>query len=108
MKRIAWVTIFVIIVGGLSLNFGWQALAEYVISDPAPVQPINFSHKKHATDNEIPCRFCHIYAIKSQVSGVPSVQKCIGCHQSIRRDSPEIQKLYAYWTDREPIPWIKV
>ncbi|MFQ5983200.1 MAG: cytochrome c3 family protein, partial [Woeseiaceae bacterium] len=52
-------------------------------SDRSPVQPIEFSHKVHAADNEIPCQHCHIYADKTPSAGVPSVSKCIGCHKSV-------------------------
>ncbi|SVA21763.1 uncharacterized protein METZ01_LOCUS74617, partial [marine metagenome] len=31
-------------------------------SDRTPAQPIEFSHRVHASDNEIPCQYCHIYA----------------------------------------------
>lgn len=77
-------------------------------SDIAPVQPIEFSHKIHAGDNQIPCMHCHIYAERTPVAGVPPVSKCMGCHKSIATDRPEIVKLTEYWENREPIPWIKV
>ncbi len=77
-------------------------------TDLDPVQPIKFSHKIHAGTNEIPCQFCHIYAERSRVSGVPNVQRCMGCHKIIKTESPEIKKLTAYWDKREPIPWTKV
>ncbi len=79
-------------------------------SDRSPIQPIEFSHTVHATDNEIPCQHCHIYAATTPVAGVPSVSKCMGCHKSVPsvRESPEILKLVDYWEKREPIPWIKV
>ena len=79
-------------------------------SDRSPIQPIEFSHTIHATDNSIPCQHCHIYADKTPVAGVPSVSKCMGCHNSLPsvRESKEILKLATYWENREPIPWIKV
>ena len=76
--------------------------------DTAPIQPINFSHKVHAGDNEIPCQYCHAYAARTPSAGVPSVNKCIGCHNYVASDQPEIQKVAQYWEDQEPIPWIKV
>ena len=76
--------------------------------DTAPTQPINFSHTIHAGDNEIPCQYCHVYAARTPAAGVPSVNKCIGCHQYIAADQPEILKVAQYWEDQEPIPWIKV
>lgn len=77
-------------------------------SDRHPLQPITFSHRIHAGDNSIPCLYCHIYAERSTAAGVPSVQRCIGCHNIIKKDAPEILKLTDYWERKEPIPWIKV
>jgi mono/diheme cytochrome c family protein len=49
----------------------------------APVQPIHFSHKIHAGDNGIDCKFCHSSARSSKTSGVPSLNVCMNCHKSI-------------------------
>jgi hypothetical protein len=46
------------------------------------VQPIPFSHKVHAGINKIPCQYCHEYARRSSMSGVPPVERCVGCHGS--------------------------
>ena len=78
------------------------------VSYISPVQPIPFSHKVHAGDNNIPCLYCHIYSDKSTVSGVPDVQRCMGCHNVIKTDSTLIQKLTSYWDKKEPIRWMKV
>ncbi|MCL4499131.1 MAG: cytochrome c family protein [Chloroflexi bacterium] len=87
---------------------GNAVLYAFVFPSTAPTQPIAFSHKLHAGDNGIPCLFCHIYATKSKVAGVPSVQKCEGCHASIKRDNPQIQKIFSYMDQGKPIPWVKV
>src|ERR1700752_3510098 len=42
-------------------------------------QPIPFSHRIHAGVNKIPCQYCHEYARRSSTSGVPPVQRCVGC-----------------------------
>lgn len=93
----------------LGLLVGVWVHAKY-FSDRSPVQPIEFSHKIHATDNEIPCQYCHAYADKTWSAGVPSVSRCMGCHRSLPdvRQKPEIVKLATYWENREPIRWIKV
>jgi hypothetical protein len=97
------------VVAVLGLLVGVYVHGKY-FSDRSPIQPIEFSHTVHATDNEIPCLHCHIYADKTPVAGVPSVAKCIGCHNSLPdvREGPEILKLNVYWENSEPIPWIKV
>jgi hypothetical protein len=75
----------------------------------SPEQPIDFSHKVHAGDFEIPCMYCHTEARRSIVAGVPSVEKCVGCHEVVATDRPQIRRvLDEYWANREPIPWIKV
>ena len=76
--------------------------------DRSPVQPIAFSHKKHAGENAIPCLFCHRSAPKSRVAGIPAVADCRSCHQFIARDAAEIKKLEGYWEKEQPIPWVRV
>ncbi len=78
-----------------------------VARDPAG-QPIAFSHAHHAGQYQIECEFCHAYARRGPVAGIPSVERCVGCHQSILTDQPEIQKLLEYWNNEEPIPWLRI
>jgi hypothetical protein len=70
-------------------------------------QPIAFRHDIHAA-NGIRCQFCHTGVYTSTVAGIPSVQKCMGCHAYIATDKPEIVKLAKYWEDQKPIPWVRV
>ncbi|MFQ5776756.1 MAG: cytochrome c3 family protein [Terriglobia bacterium] len=81
--------------------------SNYARSD-APAQPLAFSHKLHAGERKIGCLYCHSYARRSPVAGVPSVQLCLGCHNNMQSDHPEIQKLKTYWDEKEPIPWNRV
>ena len=74
----------------------------------SPVQPLAFSHKLHAGSNGIPCLYCHRYAPKSPLAGIPAVADCRACHLYISPDTPEIRKLMGYWDKREPIPWVRV
>ena len=100
----------IIVVIGITLGFAVarNIATNYIFSEEAPTQPINFSHKIHAGDNKIACRLCHIYAWRSRVSGVPPVSRCMGCHKSVRVNSPEIRKIQTYWKKKQPIRWIKV
>lgn len=75
---------------------------------PAVEQPILFSHKLHAGEKQIPCQYCHAYARRGPVAGVPSVQTCMGCHSLLAVRQPEVRKLAAYWQEREPIPWTRI
>lgn len=86
---------------GSSGFFFWN-----LISRP-PQQPIVFSHKQHV-EKQITCMFCHQYAGQSAIAGIPSVQLCMTCHQSIKADSPEVQKVKAYLEKGQEIPWARV
>ena len=73
----------------------------------APEQPIAYSHRIHV-EAGVQCLFCHSSAMRSDVAGIPSVQKCMGCHSVIATDSPAIQEVAGYWERAEPIPWVRV
>ena len=73
-----------------------------------PVQPINFSHKIHAGDNQIQCLYCHSSADKSEVAGIPAASTCMNCHTKVLPDSPEIKKSTTALATRQPIEWVKV
>jgi hypothetical protein len=103
------------LIGGLSLAAGAVSaglallyILPLDLRNRSPIQPLAFSHKVHAGDNAIQCLFCHRYAPKSPVAGLPAVADCRACHLFIAPDSPEIKKLMGYWEKREPIPWVRV
>ena len=96
-----------------------------------PVQPIHFSHKIHAGDNSIDCKYCHSSARVSKTSGIPAVNVCMNCHKSIYEYNGEttaeyskefydgeIKKLYAaagwddaeqkYTGDTQPVKWVRI
>ena len=73
-----------------------------------PDQPIAFSHKIHAGENKIDCRYCHFAAERGKHAGIPPTQVCMNCHSQIRKDSPEITKLKEAIANNTPIRWIRV
>jgi len=97
-----------------------------------PIQPIHYSHKIHAGDNGIDCKYCHSSARVSKHSGIPALNVCMNCHKSIYEVAPstatdeyskafydgEIQKLYdaVGWDDAEqkytgktkPVKWVRI
>ena len=97
-----------------------------------PVQEIHYSHRIHAGDNGIDCKYCHSSARVSKHSGIPSLNVCMNCHKSISEVAPttatpeyskdfydgEIKKLYAAvgWDDTnqkytgktKPVKWTRI
>jgi len=72
------------------------------------VQPIAFPHIVHVQQYKIECQYCHADARRSEYAGLPSVERCMGCHKITAADKPEIKKLAEYAAKREPIPWARV
>jgi hypothetical protein len=101
MRRLlVGVVILVIILAGAYFLFGSQAQA-------APQQPIAFNHQI-MVQLGITCVFCHTDATKSSAAGMPSVEKCMGCHKVVATGVPVIQQVAGYWARQEPIPWVRV
>ena len=73
----------------------------------APKQPIQFPHTRHL-EFGVPCLYCHPGAWRQASAGLPTSNKCWGCHQQIVAKTTELQKLANYVQSGEPIPWVPV
>lgn len=73
-----------------------------------PDQPVAFSHKLHAGDLKMDCKYCHFGADKGRHAGVPPTELCLNCHSKIKTDSLEIKKIQKAVDSGENIQWIKV
>jgi hypothetical protein len=82
----------------------WLAASQVI---PVVKQPVAFPHKVH-TVNQIECVFCHTGVEVSERAGIPSVSQCMICHQSIKTESAEIQKLAAFAGRNEEVPWVRI
>ncbi|GAB3963037.1 c-type cytochrome [Spirosoma harenae] len=74
----------------------------------APKQPIAYSHKLHAGQYKIDCNYCHTGAQKGKNATIPAANICMNCHGVIKKESPEIQKIYKAIEENRPIEWIRV
>lgn len=87
-----------------------------------PKQPIAFSHKIHAGQFEIDCKYCHTTVMRSKQANIPSPNICMNCHSQIRTGTltgdSEIKKIYTavgYDPDKgeysgvtKPIQWVRI
>jgi len=71
----------------------WWFLHAFHDQGYAPSQPIAFSHRQHAGELKIDCRFCHFNADRGKHAGVPPMSVCMGCHNVVGTDLPGGQKL---------------
>lgn len=74
----------------------------------APKQPIAYSHKLHAGQYKIDCNYCHTGVNKGKSAHIPAANICMNCHGVIKKESPEIQKIYAAIEQNRPIEWVRV
>jgi len=89
--------------------FRAAAVLPIVAPPRAPTQPIFFSHLIHAGKYQIDCQYCHADARRSEYAGLPSVERCLGCHKIIgAQDNPEIGKIQEYARREQPIPWVRI
>lgn len=101
-------------VGVVTLGAGVTASSWYYFSPRnlqvgyAPEQPIPYSHKLHADELGIDCRYCHSNVERSQEAMIPPTQTCMGCHAVIKPDSPKLGALRDSWTSGNPVPWVRV
>ena len=71
-------------------------------------QPVPFSHKHHAGELGIDCRYCHTSVEDSSFAGIPPTATCMTCHSQIWATSPMLEPVRAsYRTDRS-IEWTRV
>jgi len=73
-----------------------------------PDQPVPFSHKHHAEELGIDCRYCHWSVTKSAHAGIPSAEVCMTCHSQIWTNSPLLQPVRDSFQQDKPIVWNKV
>lgn len=73
-----------------------------------PQQPVEFSHKLHAGDLGLDCRYCHATVERSAFAAVPPTQTCMNCHRAVRTDSAKLALVRARAEDDFPIPWVRV
>jgi cytochrome c2 len=120
-KKLIAVFLLLFIVWGSVKTWYWMADIG-VQQNYKPEQPIKFSHKLHAGDNQINCLYCHHTAEKSKHAGIPSANVCMNCHKAVQQGpvygADEIKKIYAsldydaasqkYGPNQKPIEWVRV
>lgn len=85
--------------------FGSQ---EYTEVGFQPIQPIPYSHKLHAGDLGMDCRYCHSQVEYSRHAQIPPTKTCMNCHIMIKPESEKLALLRDSWEKEEPIHWIRV
>jgi Cytochrome c7 and related cytochrome c/Class III cytochrome C family len=89
--------------GGAAWRSPWLTHASVVRDQPVP-----FTHKLHAGQLGIDCRYCHTTVESSAFAGMPPTKTCMNCHAQIWTDSPMLEPVRASFRDDRRIPWVRV
>ncbi|MBN2227622.1 MAG: cytochrome c3 family protein [candidate division Zixibacteria bacterium] len=93
----------------LVVGFVWYYFSPwYTDVGYRPPQPISYSHKLHAGDLGMDCRYCHNYVEMSPHANVPATQTCMNCHTLILTESDFLLPVRESWKTKEPIAWNRV
>jgi len=74
----------------------------------APDQPVLFSHRHHAGELRIDCRFCHATVETSAFAGMPATQTCLNCHSQLFTDTAMLAPVVHSAATGEPLRWTRV
>ena len=78
-----------------------------------PEQPVPYSHKLHAGDMGIDCRYCHNTVEQAAHAAIPPAATCMNCHDSaVKADSVRLEPIRAAYNggkgDGPPVEWVRV
>jgi hypothetical protein len=71
-------------------------------------QPVPFSHKHHAGELGIDCRYCHTSVETSSFAGLPPTETCMTCHSQIWTNSSMLEPVRASFETGRSIEWVRV
>jgi hypothetical protein len=74
----------------------------------APEQPVPYSHRLHAGELEMDCRYCHANVERSHEAMVPPTQTCMGCHAQVHPDSERLAPVRESFETGESVEWVRV
>jgi hypothetical protein len=100
----------VLVLGGGGATAGAAALGyygstAYLEVGYTPKQPVPYSHKLHAGELGIDCRYCHSTVERSAFSQVPPVQTCMNCHTKVKTDSLKLLPVREAYAKDDPLKW---
>jgi hypothetical protein len=88
------------------LVFSAAGFGVWSLQQPPP-QPIQFNHSTHLKLG-VQCLYCHPGAWRQASAGLPTLNKCWGCHKQMANSKPEQQKLAEIVASGKPIEWVPV
>ena len=73
-----------------------------------PKQPVDYSHRLHAGELGLDCRYCHSQVERSHEAMVPPTQTCMGCHSVVHAESPKLAPVRESWETGDSVEWVRI
>jgi hypothetical protein len=73
-----------------------------------PKQPVPFSHRMHAGELGMDCRYCHSTVERAAHAAIPPTATCLNCHKIVKADSEFVAPLLKSGETGEPMKWVRV
>ncbi len=73
----------------------------------APEQPVPYSHRLHAGELGMDCRYCHANVERSGEAMIPPTQTCMGCHAVVHPESALLEPVRDSWESGESVRWVR-
>ena len=105
--RIFLAAVLMAVLGSVTL-FSFVARPQFTEVGYSPVQPVAYSHKLHAGNLGMDCRYCHIGVEQSAHAGIPPAEVCMNCHARVKKDSPLLARVRESYESGQPIPWVRI
>jgi hypothetical protein len=106
--RLALIAVGAAVVGGLLLAGGLVRSDYLTRVGLALAQPVPFSHKHHAGELGIDCRYCHDQVETAATAGYPPTQTCMTCHSQLWTNAEALAPVRESFTDGRPLRWNRV
>jgi hypothetical protein len=100
--------VFTLFALGVIFFFWYYGSPEFTDVGYRPDQLVEYSHKLHAGDLGMDCRYCHYQVETSRFSNVPPTQVCMNCHILVGTDKESLDPVRESWAKNEPIEWVRV
>lgn len=73
-----------------------------------PEQPVPYSHRLHAGELRLDCRFCHATVERAAVASVPPTDVCMNCHRLVKRESDLLEPIRRSAADGVRMRWVRI
>ena len=81
---------------------------KYTRAGYQPMQPVPFSHRVHAGELGLDCRYCHNGVEKSWFANLPGASTCMNCHNQALPDDPRLQIIRDSAASNTPVAWVQI